>query len=143
MKAEPSILDRDAGRTIDLRAGQSENARQSISRSFDPGSNISVVSFVRLRRVSEKSTSSDDGSESDFKLLHPQNALLSIVSISEGDSKTIDDSAKQAERHPAPSERTFLGIQIDVSEEQFENDRPGISTSRDPDSNVNDESERH
>jgi hypothetical protein len=141
MKAEPSILDREAGRTIDLRAGQFENARQLIFHSFDPGSNVSAARFVILRRVSEKITSSDDGSESDFKLSHPQNALSSIVRSSEGDSKTIEDRAKQPQRHPAPIERTFLGIQIDVSEEQSENDRPGTSTSRDPDSNATDESD--
>jgi hypothetical protein len=43
MKTDSAILDRDAGKKIDLRDGQPQKASSSISRSFDPDSNVTDV----------------------------------------------------------------------------------------------------
>jgi hypothetical protein len=142
-KAEPSILDNEAGRKIDLRDVQSKKAFFLISRSFDPASNVRDARLLIEQRAPLEITVIDAGRKSDFSISHPENTQYSILSSSEGDSKTIEDSAKQSWKQFAPSKRTVRGIQIDSSEEQSENDLSRISTSRDPDSNVNDESDWH
>jgi hypothetical protein len=119
IKAEPLILDREAGRTIDLRDGQSQKAFASIVLSCDPGSNVNDVRFSIERMGPAEITVSDAGRESDFNIAHLENASDPIVWSSEGDSKTTEDSAKQPERQFSPSERTLLGIQIDCSDEQL------------------------
>jgi hypothetical protein len=59
--------------------------------------------------------------ESDVNIEQPENALASIFSSSEGDSKIIEDRAKQSRKHSLPSNRTVFGIQIDLRETHEKN----------------------
>jgi hypothetical protein len=128
------------GTQIETSAEQRENEYPGIRESLHPGSKISDVRLVILQRAADKIIVNDAGRESDFNMAHPKSAWMPIVSSSEGESKKIEDSAEQPQRHFDPITRTVFGIERDSSEEQFENVNSGISTSRDPVSNVNDES---
>jgi hypothetical protein len=130
------------GTHIETSAEQPLNACFEIRESLHPGSKVSDVRFFILRRAPAEIIVSDAGRESDVNIAHPENTSDSVVPSSGGDSKVIEDSAEQREKHSAPSRRTVFGIQIDSSEQHSENSPVDISASRDPDSKVTDESDR-
>jgi hypothetical protein len=102
-----------------------------IRDSLHPGSKVRNMKLFILPRAPPEVSVCDAGRESDSNLSHPQNASDSIVSSSEGESKTIEDSAEQRKKQFFPRERIVPGRQIDFSEEQTENADFGISTSCD------------
>jgi hypothetical protein len=94
--------------------------------SFDSGSNANDERDSRLARPYGESSVREAGSESDFRHLHPEKLSPRIASSSDSDSKTNEDRVEQSEKHPPWRERTFLGIQIDLNEQQLENAEPSI-----------------
>jgi hypothetical protein len=71
-----------------------------------------------IRERASGSTVSDAGRQIDSNMSHLKNALYSIVSRFDPDSKTTDDKFEHLEKQDFRMKRTDLGIKIDLREEQ-------------------------
>jgi hypothetical protein len=75
---EPSTIETEAGRTIELMEKQSQRISCWISRSFDPGSNVSEFRRCKPAKHFAGRTSTIGGTQIDCRFEHPQNAFSPI-----------------------------------------------------------------
>jgi hypothetical protein len=77
-KVGASIFSADAGRQIDVRAKQPENANSLIRLSRESDSNVKLESEEQLQKQCRSSTSTDAGIQIDLSDLQCVNALSPI-----------------------------------------------------------------
>jgi hypothetical protein len=94
------------------------------------------VSDFRPKRERAQSIVSDAGRQREIRRPQCENAETSIFSRFELDSKATEHRLKHSEKQNLPSKQTVLGMQIEFSEEQYENEPIPISVRCDPNSNV-------
>jgi hypothetical protein len=94
------------------------------------------VRDFRPERELAQSAVSDAGRQREIRRPQCENAETSIFSRFELDSNVTEHSFKHSEKQSVPSKRTVFGMQIEFSEEQYENEFSLISARCDPISNV-------
>jgi hypothetical protein len=118
LKHEAQRTSTDEGTQIDSSEEQPDNASSPIAFRIDPRANVNDFRDVIPERASG-STVSDAGRQSDSKRWHLKNALDSIVSRFDPDSKTPDDKREHSAKQHFRMKRTDFGIEIDLRERQL------------------------
>jgi hypothetical protein len=98
-----------------------------------------LISSNELSRVQSRPCPSiDEGTKSECRFPHPENAILFNP---DSDSNVNDESDMQREKQLSPIISNEAGRQIDWMDEQLENAHVPVVISFEFDSNINDESD--
>jgi hypothetical protein len=110
---------------IDESDEQDSNPPDSIHRSLEPDSKVTLESATHCWKQSLHSISTDDGMQIDETAGQDRNANLPIRESFEPDSSVTLRSASQPSKQPSPSRVTGAGMKIDESDDESAN--PGDS----------------
>jgi hypothetical protein len=129
MKADPSIMDREQGRKIDLRAGQPENGSRS-------GSNVTDVRQSKSAKPPQWTTLTELGTQIDISAEQPVNEYPGISDSLHPGSKVSDVRFVISRRAPAEITVSDAGRESDFNIAHPENAFDSILSSSEGDSKV-------
>jgi hypothetical protein len=85
--------------------------------SFDPDSNVTDERDIQREKVSQSTTSTEEGMQIPVNDVHSRNASGPICCSFDDDSNVTDERDRHEEKQPIARSRTEAGMQIDVNDE--------------------------